>query len=74
MWVMLHNKQKPDYCTEHQDVNTAATSIESGLSYSGRSGRNLSAVRESAYEETRFKANKAMDVWCSQKSAEVIVG
>ncbi len=31
-------------------------------------------VRESAKEETAFKAGKAMDVWWRQKSAEVIVG
>ena len=60
MWVMLLNKQKPYYCTEHHRVNAEATSIESGLSYSGRSDTNLSEVRESAEEETTFKVQKAM--------------
>jgi hypothetical protein len=73
MRVMLLNKQKPYYCMEHHFVNTEATSIESGLSYSGRSGCNPSAVRESAQEETAFKAGKAMGGWCGQKSAEVVV-
>ena len=71
--MMLHNKQKPYYCTEHHYVNTEATSIESGLSYSGRSVCNPSAVRESAKEETAAKAGKAMVVWGKQKSAEVVV-
>lgn len=35
--MMLHNKQKARYCTEHHHVNTEATSIESGSSYPGRS-------------------------------------
>ncbi len=73
MRVMLHNKQKPYYCTEHHYVNAEATSIESGLSYSGRSVSNLSKVRESAKEETTSKAGKAMGAWCRQKSAEVVV-
>ncbi len=59
---------------EHHHVNTEVTSIESGLSYSGRSVCNLSEARESAKEETAFKAGKAIDEWCMQKSAEVIVG
>jgi hypothetical protein len=63
MRVMLLNKQKPYYCTEHHHVNAEATSIESGLSYSGRSDTNLSEVRESAEEETTFKVQKAMSVW-----------
>ncbi len=71
--MMLHNKQKPYYCMEHLHVNTEATSIESGLSYSGRSACKLSAARESAKEETAFKAGKAIGVWCRQKSAEVVV-
>jgi hypothetical protein len=65
MWVMLHNKQKPYYCMEHFYVNTEATSIESGLSYSGRSGCKLSEVRGSAKEETAAKAGKAIGVWCT---------
>lgn len=73
MWVMLLNKQKPYYCTEHHHVNAEATSIESGLSYSGRSVHNPSEVRESAEEETTIKAGKAMVVWCRQKSAEAVV-
>ena len=73
MRVMLHNKQKPCYCMEHHYVNTEATSIESGLSYSGRSVCNPSEVQESAKEETAAKAGKAMVVWCRQKSAEVVV-
>ena len=72
--MMLHDKQKPYYCMEHHYVNAEATSIESGLSYSGRSACNPSEVRESAKEETAFKAGKAMNVWCRQKSAEVVVG
>ena len=55
MRVMLLNKQKPYYCTEYHCVNAEATSIESGLSYSGRSDTNLSEVRESAGEGTAFK-------------------
>ena len=74
VWVMLHNKQKPDYCTERHCVNAGATSIESGLSYSGRSVCNPLAIRESVKEETSFKVGKAMSRWCKQKSAEVIVG
>ena len=58
MWVMLLNKQKPYYCTEHYHVNAGATSIESGLSYSGRSDTNLSEARESAEEETTFRVQK----------------
>ena len=73
MRVMLHNKQKPYYCMECHYVNTEATSIESGLSYRGRSVCNLSAARKSAKEETTFKAGKAIIVWCMQKSAEVVV-
>ncbi len=73
MRVMLPNKQKPYYCMEHSSVNTEATSIESGLSYSGRSVCNLSEARESAKEETTVKAGKAIIVWCMQKSAEVVV-
>ncbi len=73
MRVMLHNKQKPYYCMEHPYVNTEATSIESGLSYPGRSVCNLSAARESVKEETASKAGKAIDEWCMQKSAEVVV-
>ena len=61
--VMLLNKQKPYCCTEHHHVNAEATSIESGLSYSGRSDINLLEVRESAEEETTFKVQKAMSVW-----------
>ncbi len=72
--MMLHNKQKPYYCMEHHYVNTEATSIESGLSYSGRSVFNPSKARESAREETASKAGKVMGVWCRQKSAEVVVG
>jgi hypothetical protein len=74
MRVMLQNKQKPCYCTEHHHVNAEAASIESGLSYCGRSVCNPSEVRERAKEETAFKAGKVMNVWCRQKSAEVIVG
>ena len=74
MRVMLHNKQKPYYCMGHHHVNAEATSIESGLSYSGRSACNLSEARESAKEETAFKAVKVINVWCRQKSAEVLVG
>ena len=66
--------KKPYYCMEHHYVNTEATFIESGLLYSGRSACNLSAVRESAKEETTPKADKAMVDWCMQKSAEVVVG
>ena len=73
MRVMLPNKQKPYYCMEHHHVNAEATSIESGLSYSGRSARIPSEVRASAEEETAFRVIKAMDVWCQQKSAEVVV-
>src|SRR5664279_2377556 len=58
---------------EHQYVNAEATSIESGLSYSGRSVCIPSKARESAREETAFKAGKAMKAWCRQKSAEVVV-
>ena len=72
--MMLHNKQKPYYCTAPHHVNAEATSIESGLSYSGRSACNPLEVRESAKEETTFKAGKAMGAWCRQKSAEVVVG
>ena len=72
--MMLLNKQKPYYCTEHHYVNAEAASIESKLSYSGRSAGDLSKVRASAEEETLFKARKAMGVWCRQKSAEAIVG
>lgn len=61
MRVMLLNKQKPYYCMECHHVNAEATSIESGLSYSGRSDANLSEGRESAEEETTFKAQKAMN-------------
>ena len=65
--------KKPYYCMEHHYVNAEATSIESGLSYSGRSACNLSAVRESAKEETSVRAGKAMAAWCAQKSAEAVV-
>ena len=74
MRVMLHDKQKPYYCIDHQYVNTEATSIESGLSYSGRSACNPLAVRESTKEETTSKVDKAMGDWCRKKSAEVVVG
>lgn len=73
MRVMLHNKQKPYYCMERHYVNTEATSIESGLSYRGRSVSNPSAACESVKEETTAKADKPMAVWCRQKSAEVVV-
>jgi hypothetical protein len=43
---------------EHHFVNTEATSIESGLSYFGRSVGNPLTVRESAKEETAVKARK----------------
>ncbi|WP_069659622.1 hypothetical protein [Arcticibacter eurypsychrophilus] len=43
---------KAQYCTDHQHVNTDATSIESGLSYPGRSDYNLSMVCANAGEET----------------------
>ncbi len=59
---------------EHHNVNAEAASIESGLSYSGRSVCDPLEMRESAKEETVFKAGKVMNVWCRQKSAEVIVG
>lgn len=71
--MMLHNKQKPHYCTEHHHVNAEATSIESELPYSGRSAGNLLEGRASAKEETLLRAKKAMGVWCRQKSAEAIV-
>ena len=64
---------KAPYCTERCHVNAEATSIESGLSYSGRSVHNPSEVRESAEEKTTIKAGKAMVVWCRQKSAEAVV-
>ena len=73
MRVMLHNKQKPWTAWSIRCVNAEATSIESGLSYSGRSAGNRSAVRASAKEGTSVKAKKAMTVWCRQKSAEVVV-
>jgi hypothetical protein len=73
MRVMLQNKQKPYYCTEHPHVNAEVTSIESELPYSGRSAGNLLEVRASAKEETSFRAKKAMGVWCRQKSAEAVV-
>jgi hypothetical protein len=73
MWVMLQDKQKPYYCTEHHHVNAEATSIESELPYSGRSAGNLLEVHASAKEETSFRAKKAMGVWCRQKSAEAVV-
>jgi len=58
---------------EHLHVNTEATSIESGLSYPGRSVCNPPAARVSVKEETASKAGKAIDEWCMQKSAEVVV-
>lgn len=61
--MMLLNKQKPDYCTDYHYVNVEATSIESELSYPGRSVFNPSAVCENAKEETSSKAIKAMDEW-----------
>lgn len=71
--MMLLNKQKPYYCMEPHFVNTEATSIESEVSYSGRSDCNPLAVRESTKEETVSKAGEAMATWCDQKSAEVVV-
>jgi len=59
------------YCTEHHNVNTEATSIESGLPYPGRSACNLSKVCANAGEETI--ARIIMANWYRQKSAEVIV-
>ncbi len=50
---------------EHFYVNTEATSIESGISYPGRSGRNLSEARESVKEETTSKAGEAIGDWCT---------
>lgn len=44
------------YCMEHYVVNTEAASIESRLSYSGRSVGNPLAVRESTKKETAIKA------------------
>ncbi len=62
---------KAQYCTEHQHVNTEATSIESGLSYPGRSVYNLSRACANAGEETLTRI--IMVNWYRQKSAEVIV-
>ena len=73
MRVMLQDKQKPYYCTEHHYVNAEAASIESGLFYSGRSAGNLSEVRASIKEETSLRAEKAMGGGCRQKSADAVI-
>lgn len=59
------------YCTDHHNVNTEATSIESGLFYPGRSACNLSKVCANSGEETI--ARIIMVNWYRQKSAEVVV-
>lgn len=62
---------KAQYCTEHQHVNTEATSIESGLSYPGRSACDLSKVCAYTGEETIVRI--IMITWDRQKSAKVVV-
>ena len=59
------------YCTEHHHVNTEATSIESGLSYPGRSASNRSKVCANTREGTVVRIR--MTNWYGQKSAEVVV-
>ena len=62
---------KARYCTEHHHVNTEATSIESGLSYPGRSACNRSKICANIGEGTVVRI--MMTIWYRQKSAEVVV-
>lgn len=62
---------KARYCTEYHNVNTEATSIESGSSYLGRSACNLSRACANGGEETMVRI--IMANWDRQKSAEVVV-
>lgn len=59
------------YCTEYHYVDTEATSIESGLSYPGRSLYNLSETSAIVLEETMISTR--MIIWYIEKSAEIIV-
>jgi hypothetical protein len=68
---MLQNKQKPNYCAEHQDVNVEVTWTESGYTYPERSDGNLTEVRASAKVGTYVRLR--ITLWYHQKSAEVIV-
>jgi hypothetical protein len=53
--VMLQNKQKPNYCAEHQDVNVEVTWTESGYTYPERSGAKLMEILASIKVETHVR-------------------